>query len=337
VPNDANGSWDIFITDLHTGATELVSVSSSGEQANNGSSSPQVSSDGRWVAFTSHATNLAPDTSISPSEVFVRDRRTGMTVQAPYDGLILVFEVKVVTSISGDGACVAYRHASGEFNDTFAVWLEWKTGLTTFLPGPEACPFAVQRDPSLSYDGRFASYSNDSVAGTLQCPEGWQIFVHDMTTGSTSQVSVSSEGTPADGQSQQSSMSGDGRYVSYWSEATNLVPFDRNGFRDVFLRDVQLGQTIRVSVSNANAEANAAPARASSTSIGPRAFRRGPRSSCSTPSRTTPRCTASRCRTGCKPSRPEGAPAARGDAALSPAAPSTTSGPPSRGRSSAGP
>src|SRR5262249_43065840 len=81
VPRDTNGGQDMFVFDRQMGTTERVSVSAAGDQAqgSRGSFSPSISSDGRFVAFVSDATNLvAGDTNNAP-DVFVHDRQTGAT------------------------------------------------------------------------------------------------------------------------------------------------------------------------------------------------------------------------------------------------------------------
>jgi len=79
VPGDTNGGVDVFVRDRRTGTTELVSVASDETQANNFNFEPSISADGRFVAFTSFASNLVPGDTNSRADVFVRDRQTGTT------------------------------------------------------------------------------------------------------------------------------------------------------------------------------------------------------------------------------------------------------------------
>src|SRR5262249_3071422 len=74
VPGDTNAQTDIFVRDRSTGATQRVSVSSAGAQANSGSTSPAISADGRYVVFTSFATNLVAGDTNGLTDVFLRDR-----------------------------------------------------------------------------------------------------------------------------------------------------------------------------------------------------------------------------------------------------------------------
>src|SRR5207253_2878782 len=79
VAGDTNGQHDVFIRDRLTGTTERVSLSSTGNQGDGWSSGPSLSADGRFVAFTSGATNLVPGDTNGASDVFVHDRQTGIT------------------------------------------------------------------------------------------------------------------------------------------------------------------------------------------------------------------------------------------------------------------
>lgn len=119
--------------------------------------------------------------------------------------------------------------------------------------------------PSLSYDGRyvaFASAASNLVSGDtngLNSPlVGTDVFRYDRLSGQTIVVSVASDGAQADSNSGSPSISSDGRYVAFWSDAGNLVPDDHNGARDIFLRDCVNGTTARLSLAGDGSEANGA-------------------------------------------------------------------------------
>jgi Tol biopolymer transport system component len=117
-------------------------------------------------------------------------------------------------------------------------------------------PAAVP-NPSISGNGRivvFASGASDVVPGDTNSAK--DVFVRDLRTGKTARVSLSSSGTQANAGSQGASVSADGRFVVFESEASNLVGGDTNGYTDVFVRDRRTGRTTRVSVSSAEAQAN---------------------------------------------------------------------------------
>jgi Tol biopolymer transport system component len=112
---------------------------------------------------------------------------------------------------------------------------------------------------SISADGRFVVFC--SVAENLvpnDTNNRSDVFVRDRATGLTERVSVDSSGAEGDDNSSSTSaVSADGRFVSFVSDANNLVPFDTNGHKDVFVRDRQSGNTERVSVDSGGVEGNA--------------------------------------------------------------------------------
>ncbi|MFL7868877.1 MAG: hypothetical protein AB8I58_08620 [Anaerolineales bacterium] len=114
---------------------------------------------------------------------------------------------------------------------------------------------------AISDDGRFVAFESGAsnlVSGDTNNAD--DIFVHDRQTGQTTRVSVSTSGEEANGYSSSPAISGDGRYVAFYSEASNLVSGDANGCGDIFVHDRQAGTTTRVSVSSSGVEENAPPA-----------------------------------------------------------------------------
>ncbi len=111
--------------------------------------------------------------------------------------------------------------------------------------------------PSISADGRFVVFFSD--ASNL-VPEDTNrsidIFVRDTLSNTTTRVSVDSEGNQGNSLSWRPSISGDGRFVVFSSDASNLVPGDTNNIRDIFVRDTLTNTTARVSVNSAGAQVN---------------------------------------------------------------------------------
>ena len=85
VPGDTNGTYDVFVKDLQTGAITRVSTDANGGQGNANSYTPSISADGRYVAFTSYASNLVPGDTNGTSDVFVRDLQTGAITRVSTD------------------------------------------------------------------------------------------------------------------------------------------------------------------------------------------------------------------------------------------------------------
>ena len=283
VPGDTNGVTDVFVRDRLTGTTERVSVSSAGAEANGTSFTPAISADGRFVAFSSDATNLVGRDTNGAVDVFVHDRVTGATkrvsvsstgAQANDDSFAGFF----APAVSADGRFVAFSSDAtnlvpGDTNDQTDVFVRDRC-LTNGV-SVAGCTAKTQRvsvsssgaqgsgrslSPVVSADGRFvafASEADDLVVGDTN--HAFDVFVNDRMTGMTERVSVDSTGAQANAASIEQfcpALSGDGRFVAFESDATNLVPGDTNGVADVFVRDRLTATTERVSVDSAGAQAN---------------------------------------------------------------------------------
>ena len=219
VPDDRNGTMDVFVRDRLTGTVDRVSVASDGTEANAPSCfydeqfrAPAISADGRFVAFASYATNLVTDDHNGYWDVFVHDRLTGTTGRV---------------SVASDGT------------ERPATFFEFFT------------------TPALSADGRFVAFATDAALVVDDTNDGPDAFVHDRLTGTTERVSVASDGTQADFSQVdffpdfpfgRVKLSADGRFVAFESAAPNLVRNDHNDSDDVFVHDRVSGQTELVSV-----------------------------------------------------------------------------------------
>src|SRR4028118_1991632 len=111
--------------------------------------------------------------------------------------------------------------------------------------------------PSISPDGRFVAFT--SLASNLvpgDTNDTNDIFVRDRLTNTTTRVSVDSAGNQANSDSNSPSISADGRFVAFYSDASNIVPGDTNDTNDIFVRDRLTNTTTRVSVESAGNHAN---------------------------------------------------------------------------------
>lgn len=264
IGGDTNGLPDVFVRDRRAGSTRRVSVSSAGAQGNGNSFSPSISADGRFVAFYSSASNLVGGDTNGSYDVFVRDRQTGKTRRVSVSSAGSQGDGRSsAPSISANGRLVAFESLAsnlvgGDTNGSSDVFVrDRRTDTTRRISVSSA---AVQGDgasvdPSISPDGRlvaFGSLASNLVGGDTNGSS--DVFVRDRQTGKTRQVSVSSAGTGGNGQSHAPSISFDGRFVAFYSDASNLVGADANGTFDVFVRDRQTGRTRRVSVSSTGVE-----------------------------------------------------------------------------------
>jgi Tol biopolymer transport system component len=266
VPNDLNGFHDIFVHDLQTGTTEIVSVDSSGAQANNNSWSPTISADGRYVVFYSDATNLVANDVNGFRDIFVHDRVTGITELVSVDSTgVQGNGDSIDPTISADGSIVAFSSTAnnlvvGDTNLYSDVFARDRTLGTTELVSQSTTGKlgnSNSDEPSISADGKcvaFRSSATNLAPGDINLAA--DIFVRDRIAATTELVSVDSSGILANDNSFRPSISGDGGNVAFASFATNLVANDTNGVVDVFQRNRSKGKTTRVSVDSTGAEAN---------------------------------------------------------------------------------
>ena len=267
VANDRNASSDIFVHDRVTGGTSLVSTDANGKQANSRSDSYSlraISDDGRFVGFTSQATNLVPGIVGLANRAYVKDLQSGAIDLVSVDSAgNEAKQGSTLDAISSDGRFAVFDTAAwnlvpGDTNGDYDVFIhDRQTGTTdcasldaTGVPGDSHSEFGV-----ISADGRFVAFrslADNLVSGDTNGT--WDVFVRDRQSGTTERVSVDSSGAEANGQSNDPSISADGRFVAFDSAATNLVAGDANGALDVFVHDRQTGTTERVSVDSGGAE-----------------------------------------------------------------------------------
>jgi len=256
------------------GTTTRVSVASGGTQANGPSDTQYrvaISADGRYVAFTSEATNLVPGDTNDMPDVFVHDRQTGQTERASVasdgsqgDG------ASSNPSISADGRYVAFTSHSNnfvandadryDFHNTDIFVRDRQTGQTTRVStavdgyGADGNSWAA----AISGDGRFVAFT--SWASDLMLVPDLNyltdVYVCDRQTGQMGRVSVRADGNLGDDNSDRPSISADGRFVAFESYASNLVAGDTNSQPDVFVHDRQTGQPTRVSVASDGTQGN---------------------------------------------------------------------------------
>lgn len=266
VPGDTNLMTDVFVHDRRSGATERVSVSSSGDQADGTSTRPALDAAGDLVAFDSGASNLVAGDTNGALDVFVHDRNTHSTERvSASSGGAQGNGASYGPTISANGQFVCFISVASNLvafdtnnvEDVFVRDLLAGTTERVSLGDLGQQANSSTTVASISADGRwvvFSSYASNLVPGDTNGQ--FDVFIHDRATGLTELVSVDSAGQQADAVSSGPSVSEDGRFVAYWSEATNLVPGDTNALRDIFLRDRTAGTTERVSVGSAGVQAD---------------------------------------------------------------------------------
>lgn len=270
VPGDSNGTWDIFVHGRDTLTTQRLSVASDGSEANASSVLPSLSADGRFVGFQSTASNLVPGDTNGTNDIFVHDRDTGTTerVSVASDGME-GNAGSLNPSLSADGRLVSFHGDASNLvpddtNGTRDVFVhDRETGVTERVSkssdGTEGN--GISTVSSISADGRhvaFYSFALNLVPNDTNATN--DVFVHDRKTGITERVSVTSEGRQGDSSSFWPDISPDGRYVTFESFATNLVPDDDNRARDIFVHDRETRTTERASVASDGSQSDGSSA-----------------------------------------------------------------------------
>jgi Tol biopolymer transport system component len=245
---------------------ERVSIATDGTEGNSPSQFPAISADGRYVAFQSYASSLVPGDNNGMTDIFVRDRQddTLTRVSVASDGTEGNHHSQQ-PAISADGRYVTFwSRASnlvpGDTNGRDDVFVhDLQTGTTERVSvaadGTQAS--SESYDPAISADGRYVAFYSFAPLVPGDTNGDRDIFVRDRQAGTTEQVSTAPAGTQANGANLEPSLSPDGRFVVFWSWASNLVTGDTNGAGDVFLRDRQTNTTERISVATDGTQADA--------------------------------------------------------------------------------
>jgi Tol biopolymer transport system component len=170
-------------------------------------------------------------------------------------------------AVSDDGTIVAFdsdatNMVRGDTNDATDVFVRDRRTKETIRVsvssrGAEGDDKSFTTDQGISGDGRFVTFDSDATNLVPGDTNGAvDVFVRDMLTEKTTRVSVSSSGQQGNFNSFLPGISGNGRFIAFSSKADNLVPHDTNNRLDVFVRDLRMGTTSRVSVSSAGQESH---------------------------------------------------------------------------------
>lgn len=272
VANDGNNVSDVFVRDMQTGTTTLLSVNSAGTGgANEDSFSPTISANGKVVVFESFSSNLSDIDANNKIDVFARDLQTGTThvvscnVGCNASGNNASFLPNVPkdkaprANISDDGRVVVFESqatdlvtipmAPNGFTEAFARDLQ--TGTTTLLSVNIQGTMSVGGTvPVISGDGRYAVFQASAPITANDSGGGLDLFRRDLQTGVTEMVSATVSNTGSDGPSNFGYfpvISTDGRYITFQSNAKNYVANDVNNGYDAFRRDMQTNTTVLIS------------------------------------------------------------------------------------------
>jgi Tol biopolymer transport system component len=228
--------------------------------------SPHLSGDGRWLI---HEKTEA--TQEATRVLVLRDRSTGTsrTIGPPNaepngpsrDGSVSA-DGKTVVFTSAATNLVDGPDANGPAEDVYRYEIPSATLSRVSLDqGGRQLAIGTSFAPTVSADGRYVAFSSTAPLDGRELPARGQrptiaVYVRDLTVGMTTRVSGPSDGTLPNGSSYDGAISGDGRYVAFVSDATNLVRRDGNRASDIFLFDAKTRITVLVSRSESGGTAN---------------------------------------------------------------------------------
>ena len=242
-------AWQVFVYNCTDDTTRLASVSTGGGRGNRDSWLSSISGDGRYVSFSSEADNLAPLGTLYQDQenVYRHDLQTGETlyVSKNLNGQLSDASARNV-DISADGHFVAFSSGSfdmvpGDTNglrDVFVRDVVSETTRRVSIASNGAQAAGWSNALALSDDGNnvaFVSAAENLVQGDTNQKQ--DVFVHDIASGETTRVSIGSDGRQANDDIENGDISGNGRFITFSTSASNLVIGDTNGDEDVFLHD----------------------------------------------------------------------------------------------------
>jgi Tol biopolymer transport system component len=274
LPIDTNSAADVYVLDLDTRDLTLASVTWDGGRTDGASGQPALSGDGRFVVFTSYATNLVSESGAIRGDVYLRDRERRETrrISTAADGGP-ADNWSANAAISADGRVVTFESSATNLTDgddvnhgTLDVYaFDRGTGrIERVSVGPDGRQgSAASFGAAVSSDGRMIAFTSRADLG---CPRlhGYSgggvplgnVYVRDLLAHVTHCASATPTGGAADGASYHAAIDGTGRRVAFASDATNLGGRDRNRTTDVYLRDLEAGTIALVSRTSHGEAAN---------------------------------------------------------------------------------
>ncbi len=247
----ANYFYQVYVHDRLTCNTTLVSRSTDSQRGNDDARMASISDDGRWIAFASEAINLVPNTTVRVYQIYLHDRQTGQTILVSHspdgvpgdalsqyprlssDGRFIVFGSDATNLVLNDAVpAVSDVYVYDRLTDQI-------TRVSVDNSGNAGNGYSSY--PSISDDGRYVAF--ESAATNLDPSDtntDNDIFVHDRQIGQTSVISTRIDGTPTVAGSYVPMISGNGRYVVFFTvDPLSSEPIDNQG--QVYLRDLQTG------------------------------------------------------------------------------------------------
>lgn len=251
VADDDNGTTDVFVRDLTTGAIECVSRLVSGAPAGE-CDSPDISADGRFVAFIGRTSGQAgltePPTAASKPQIYRHDRQNHVTqcLSLQFNGNP-ANEACFAPRISGNGSAVVFSSSAtnlvpNDLPDTHDVFRSTGDSMAKVSRPPDGVPAAngASVAPDLDFDGTAVVFSSAATNLTSSADTNgvqdvfvWR-FISSPAAAFLQRLTPSGTLEP-NGESLHPSISADGQVIAFTTEASNFVDGDVNGVADVLV------------------------------------------------------------------------------------------------------
>ena len=255
--------------------TTLVSVGSGGEAADGSSFNPDISQDGRIVAFESSATNLIPNDTNSYYDIFLHHMDSGEIELASVnsdgvqgnddsrspslspDGFYVAFASEATNLVGGTG--VSCEESKPDTNNATDIFLHsafgWtrRSSVSSFLFGDCDEANGTSYEPSVASGAIEVAFASDAT-NLINSDNNNARDIYKHRLDFTREVSENASNQLGNGLSSSSAISHNGSYVAFDSIASNLVTGDSNNSRDIFVNSI--ANPVRVSVSSVGIQSN---------------------------------------------------------------------------------
>jgi len=254
--SDTNGTFDVLFRDLEEQGVSLISARPDGAPGNNRSTYPAMSSNARYVAFESMASDLVEGDENMTTDIFLRDREEDSLVRVSVasDGGD-TNGASSRPSVSASGSSVVFCSSAsnlvaGDDNEISDAFLyDVAGGTVARVAPPDGTGVSGCRQTAVSADSGIVAFAY----GTSEA--GVQVYMHDVASGQTALVSAPGGAGNAESGAEGIAMSDDGGVIVFTSRASDLITGDGNGAADVFAWQAD-GTITRVSVSHSGEEGN---------------------------------------------------------------------------------
>jgi len=268
VTNSLTGEFHVYVRDLQAGITQLVDADTNGLGSGvTGLTVPQITDDGRFVAFEADDGSLVPNDSNRLPDVFVRDSVAGTTdLISKRDSTLPCHtpdgpSTLASLSVSSEGSLVAFASAADDLvlNDANGcpdVYVRDLLSGSNLLVSVDASGTwsgnGPSGEPTISSDGRFVAFSSSaSNLAPRDTNNASDVFVRDLLTGTTALVSLNLNGFSGNGASYSPMITSDGGAVLFHSQASDLLPGSFvTSVENLFWRQLGSATTYAVSAFN---------------------------------------------------------------------------------------